>query len=107
MKVLFLTFMFLSTSVFAEVGNDHVDMMLNQMVKENVISKTEADRAKIRLKSMSKDQWSQINSKAATIASRMPASEKTPGDLQSVDLDGAQFEQIQNDMKMIIPQPKQ
>jgi hypothetical protein len=102
----------LSFQVRAEISPEHVDQMIDQMVKKNVISKEEADKAKARIRTMSSDQWSQINNQAKTIAARSPASEAlTPSqnkieEVNKIDLDSAQFEAIQNDMSKIVPQYK-
>lgn len=111
MKFLSLIALIITSSAFAEVSTDHVDAMLNQMVKEQVISKVEADKARVRMKAMSKNQWSQVNAQAAQAASRMPASvENTEApandDVSAADLDASQFHQIQNDMRVIIPQSR-
>lgn len=92
----------------ADVSQSDVESMLQQMVRENVISAQEAEKAKIRMKSMNTDQWSAINKQAATVASRTPAS-VTPSqnkieEVQGIDLDGAQFKAIQNEVKKIVPQ---
>lgn len=97
-------------SVQAEVAPEHVESMLQQMVRENVISAEEAQKAKIRLRSMGPDQWSALNKQASTIAARSPAS-VTPSqnkieEIHGVDLDGAQFKEIQNEVKKIVPQYK-
>jgi hypothetical protein len=92
----------------AEVEPQHVESMLQQMVRENVISATEAEKVKIRMKSMSPEQWSKINQQAAAVASRSPAS-VTPSnnkieEVNGIDLDGEQFKTIQNEVKKIIPE---
>lgn len=107
MKYFFLLFVTLSfTQAKAEVAPEHVEDMLQQMVRENVISAAEAEKAKIRLRSMNADQWAAINQKANKIAARMPAStsQNKIEEVHGVDLDGAQFKQIQNEMKKIVPQ---
>lgn len=102
----------LSFQVKAEVSPEHVDQMIDQMVKENVISKEEAVKAKARMRAMSPEQWSQINSQANKIAARSPASvAMTPSqnkieEVNKIDLDGAQFKAIQADMAKIVPQYK-
>lgn len=100
--LLFTTFTF---STFADVTPEHVESMLQQMVRENVISALEADKAKIRLRTMNVQQWTEINKKAQKIAaSRTPAS--TINRIEEVkgrDLDMAQFKQIESDMKKIVP----
>lgn len=103
----------LSLSVFklkAEVAPEHVESMLQQMVRENVISAAEAEKVKIRMKSMTPDQWSKINRQAASVASRTPAS-VTPSnnkieEVNGIDLDGEQFKDIQKEIKKIVPEFK-
>ena len=97
----------LSTTLFAEVTPEHVESMLQQMVKENVISRAEADKAKIRLRTMNTQQWHEINKQAKKIAassSRAPASAGNQiEEVRGLDLDSAQFKQIESDMKKIVP----
>ena len=95
----------------AEVSNAHVEQMIDQMVTKNVISLEEAEKAKSRMKSMSPDQWSQINKEATKIAARSPASDQTASnnkihEVKNIDLDSAQFKQIQSDIGKIVPQYK-
>jgi hypothetical protein len=108
----FLPIFMLTTSfiTFADVSPQDVEKMLGQMVRENVISREEAEKAKFRMKSISPAQWAQINQHAAKIAARSPAS-ATPSqnkieEVHGIDLDGAQFKQIQDEMKKIVPQYK-
>jgi hypothetical protein len=101
-------FLLFTFSAFAEVSPEHVESMLQQMVRENVISEVEAQKAKLRMKSMTPEQWTQINKQAASIAARSPAS-FTPSnnrieEVNSIDLDGAQFKEIQKEMKKIVPE---
>lgn len=100
----------MSSLVMAEVSAEQVESMLHQMVRENVISPVEAEKAKIRMKSLSPQQWTEINNKAASIASRMPASQNPSQnkieEVNSIDLNGAQFKEIQNEMKKIVPEFK-
>lgn len=110
MKKLF-TIILLSSSLysFAEVSPGHVDDMLKQMVAEKVISADEAERARVRLKGLTPDQWKQIKAAGVQAADRSPASvavasENKIQEVQGVDLDGAQFKQIQNDLRKIVPQ---
>lgn len=107
-----MTFTLLTSFAYAQVNVDHshVETMLQQMVRENVISAEEAEKAKIRMKTMTPDQWSAINSKAAKVAARMPAS-VTPSqnkieEVHNIDLDGAQFKAIQSEVQKIVPQYK-
>jgi uncharacterized protein YhdP len=96
------------TTAFAEVSPEHVESMLAQMVRENVISAPEAEKARLRMKNLSADQWKDINKKAADVAARSPASltpsENKIEEVHSVDLDGKQFKEIQNEMKKIVPE---
>lgn len=99
------------TTAFAEISHERVEVMLDQMVKENVISALEAEKAKIRMKSMSPDQWTSLNKEATKVAARTPASENPPSEnkieeIHKVDLDGAQFKAIQSEVKKILPQFK-
>ncbi len=98
MKYFFILLAFTITSAFADADKSQVEATLDQMVREKVISAAEAEKAKLKMKSMDQQQWSSMNTKAATAASRMPASVR-PGD----DLDGAQLMQIKNDMERMIP----
>lgn len=97
-----------SFSVKAEVSHEQVESMLEQMVRENVISATEAEKAKMRMKNMSPQQWSDINQKAQVIAQRSPASLQPSSnkieEVNNIDLDGAQFKEIQNEVKKIMPE---
>lgn len=99
-----------SLQVSAEVSPSHVDEMIDQMVTKNVISKAEAEKAKIRMRSMSPDQWSQINAQAEKVAARSPASVSPSNnrieEVKGIDLDSAQFKQIQSDIGKIVPQYK-
>jgi hypothetical protein len=108
MKWLMSLTILVSFQLRAEVSHEHVDSMIDQMVTNNVISKIEADKAKVRMRTMSSEQWAQINTKAEAIAARSPASVSTASDnkieeVQAVDLDSKQFQQIQSDMKKFVP----
>lgn len=110
MKLIFTFALFFSfTAAQAEVAPEHVESMLQQMVRENVISAVEAEKAKIRMKSMSPEQWSAINKQATTVAAaRSPASVTASNnkieEVHSIDLDGAQFKEIQNEVRKIVPE---
>ena len=109
MKLLLALMVFTSFYAYSEVDPSHVESMLDQMVRENVIGQDEANKAKARLRLMNKDQWKQINVKAESMASRMPASTVSTSNTieeaaKNIDLDGAQFKQIQDDMKKIVPE---
>ena len=102
----FLLFSVLSLN--AEVTPEHVESMLNQMVRENVISKEEADKARGRMKNLTSKQWSDLNKQTKLMAERSPAS-LTPSnnkieEVNNIDLDGAQFKEIETEMKRIIPE---
>lgn len=109
MKYILSLGLLVSLQVKAEVTHEHVDTMIDQMVRENVISRTEADKAKVRMRSMSPKQWGQINNQAEKIAARSPASAQTVSEnkieeVKGIDLDSAQFKQIQSDIGKIVPQ---
>jgi hypothetical protein len=109
MKWLFPIIVLMSFQVRGDVSPAHIDSMIDQMVSNNVISLEEATKAKVRMRSMSPEQWSQINSKAEAIAARSPASVASTTsnnkieEVHGIDLDSAQFKQIQSDMKKIVP----
>jgi len=100
MKYAFLLLLLLNVA-WAEVTPDEAALMIDQMVKENVISVNEAQKAKARLKVMNPSEWKKMNETAASVAARRsPASVQ---DVQKTDLDGAQFRQISEDIKKILP----
>jgi hypothetical protein len=108
MKWLFsICLIFSFSHLKAEVGPGHIDHMLDQMVRDNVISATEAEKAKVRMKITSPEQWKAINHQATAIASRSPASfspsHNKIQEVHGIDLDGAQFKTIQNELKRIAP----
>lgn len=94
----------------AEVSQDEVNDVLTQMVREHVISQEEADKARHRMRTMKPEQWKQLNAKGEGVAAqRAPASVASSNHLEEVhkvDLDGAQFKQIQDDIKHFAPQYK-
>lgn len=106
--IMALTLFFSVANLKAEVAPEHIENMLQQMVRENVISAQEAEKAKLRMKSMSPEQWTAINKQAATVAARTPASVRPSSnkieEVHGIDLDGAQFKAIQNEVKKIVPQ---
>jgi len=108
MKYVFLFCLALSFNAFAEVAPERVGEMLEQMVRENVISRDEANKAIGRLKNISPDEWSAINKKAEAAAKRYPASNTVSynkiEEVKALDLDGEQFKTIQNDLRKIVPQ---
>lgn len=108
MKMLLSIMLLISFQVSAEVAPEHVDSMIDQMVSNNVISKEDGDRAKARMRTMSPEQWGQINTQAEKIAARSPASQATVSnnkieEVHGIDLEGKQFQQIQKDMEKFIP----
>ncbi len=107
-KILSMMILSITLTAWAEVSPQHVESMLQQMVRENVISAPEAEKARLRMKSLSPEQWRDINKKAADVAARSPASltpsENKIEEVHSVDLDGKQFKEIQNEMKKIVPE---
>ena len=108
-KILSLALIVFSFQAMADVDPSQVESMLKQMVAESVISADEAGRASARLKALSPDQWKAINQKATAVAARTPASANGTSnnniqEVNGIDLDGAQFKQIQNDLRLIVPQ---
>lgn len=99
MKWSLFFFVLFSLPSFAEVSRERVETILDQMVRENIISPAEAEKAKLRMKNMKSDQWSNLTSEATTLANRLPASVGTI----SKDLDRAQFQAITNEAKRILP----
>jgi hypothetical protein len=109
MKYVFFFCLAMSFNSFAEVAPERVGEMLEQMVRENVISRDEANKAIGRLKNISPDDWKAIKKKAESAAKRYPASNAIASnnkieDVKSLDLDGEQFKTIQNDLRKIVPQ---
>lgn len=109
MKYIFFFCLTLSLNTFAEVAPERVGEMLEQMVRENVISRDEANKAIGRLKNISPDEWSAINKTAEAHAQRYPASSAKVSnnkieEVKGLDLDGEQFKTIQNDLRKIVPQ---
>ncbi len=108
--ILIASFVF-SFQAMAEVSPSEVSTMIDQMVAKNVISKADAEKAKARMANMGPEQWSKINAEAKKVADRSPASanvasENKIEEVQGIDLDSAQFKQIQSDMGKIVPQYK-
>lgn len=105
----FIIFSFVFAMSFAEanVSTEEVDKMLQQMVSENVISAEEAEKSKIKMKSMTPEQWAQLNQKAHTVAvARGPASvdsTQSIAEVKYIDVEGGQFKAIQDDIKKIMP----
>lgn len=73
--------------------------MLIKMVRENIISHGEAEKIRVRLTTMSPEEWSEFTQEAheQMSASRAPAAESQE------NLDEAQMETIQNDLLKIAP----
>lgn len=92
----------------ADVSQDEVTGMLDKMVREGTISAQEAEKAKIKMKSMNGNEWSALNSQAEKVAaSRGPASISAAEPIKeskTADLDKAQLHQIEDDIKKIIPE---
>ena len=113
-KILTATLVF-SFQIKAQVSPGHVEDMLDQMVKKDVITRAEAEKVRKRLESISPEQWTKINEIATKPQhARSPASDpKAPKfsdnkieDVNHIDLDGPQFKAIQKDLSNIVPQHK-
>lgn len=101
--ILLASLIFSSYIAHAEADKSNVAAMLDEMVKNRVISAEEAAKAKVRMETMSSTAWSDLNSKAEAQASRMPASVDATN---SKDVDGAQLQQISDDMKKMVPEQR-
>ncbi len=108
MKFILFSLLLGCSLAIAEVSTDQVEAMIHQMVRDNVISKAEAEKAITKMKLMGKDQWSELNQKAATVALRVPASESpmASADALALDLNGAQFKEIEKEVKKIVPESR-
>lgn len=102
MRILLLAFAVFSSMAMAEVSRDEAAKVIDSMVKQNMISAEEGEKAKARLKSMSTTEWSSINKTAEEKAARMPASISV-GDPATSDLSKEQFSAIESDLKAIAP----
>lgn len=94
-----------SSFSYAEVERSQVELMLEHMVKNGAISKEEAEKAKIKMRTMNKAEWTDINNQVSKAASRMPASVNSAStiyDLGGEDLEDAQLKQINDDIQKII-----
>lgn len=99
--LLFLFLVSASTAFAGEVSREEASKIIDEMVKSNMISASEASKAKLRLKTMNATEWTNLNKdaeeKAAEYTSRAPASVPTP------DLEAEQYSAIENDLKKIAP----
>ncbi len=86
--------MLFSFTAAAQVKQEEVDRMLIKMVRENIISHGEADKIRVRLTTMSPEEWSEFTREAHEQMSHSESSE---------NLDEAQMETIQNDLQKIAP----
>lgn len=92
----------LASSALAEVTNQKVDRMLKKMVKEEVISALEAEKAKARLHTMKPTHWKDLNLDSKKVASRSPASDES----RVPDLYKAQYSLIEDDISKFIPESR-
>lgn len=100
MRIFITLLLFFSTAALAEVSREEAESMIDEMVKSNMISKEEAQKAKFRLYTMNANEWSRLNEESREI-SRGPASVSVAP--EDSDLDEEQFAAIENDLKMIAP----
>jgi len=93
-----LTIVFSASAVSAETQS--VENVIEKMVKENIISESEA----VKLKR--KSPWTKYDKAALKAVARGPASvsseQKTIEEVPSKDLEVAQFRAIQNEMRRIL-----
>jgi hypothetical protein len=102
MKGLLFLLTLLSFSINARIPSEKLDFMIDQMVKDNVISKSEADKVKLKHK------LSQANNQSLDfLGSRLPASDMAPNlpitEMNDLDLDQAQFKNIELETKKLNP----
>lgn len=108
--LMILAFMFVSTVSMAIDAGD-VEKVINDMVKEGIISQNEASNAKLKLKNISKEQWQQIEGLAnRKIASQQGAnpvvdrSAKTAAD--RIDFDSKEFKSLSKEVESILKDKK-
>lgn len=105
-----LSLVFFMSQAQAVISQSEVYSMLDQMVKKGTISAGEAEKARMKMKTMNSTEWSALNNLAEkVVASRGPASVGALGPIKESktgDLDKAQLHQIQDDMKKIIPEQR-
>lgn len=102
MKYLLAVFLLFNFSAaFATVDPSNVEGMLDQMVADKVISPEEAEKAKIKMRNMNPAQWSALTKKAE--AQLQQGASRGPASVGSSDLHGAQLDQIESDMKAMLP----
>lgn len=97
MKWMLVFTLLLSSYAWSSAQDEQLDGQLEQMVRENVISPKEAQKAKLRLMTKKKN---------GTFVSRTPASVTPLNTIEETspnDLDGAQFKQILDEARKIVP----
>lgn len=99
-----LLFLLVSTSTaFAgEVSRQEASLMIDQMVKSNMISASEAEKAKARLQSMSGSDWAALNRDAEKKAADIEAG-RAPASTGTSDLEAEQYIAIKNDLNKLAP----
>ncbi len=107
MRTLIAFLMICSFSAWAgEVSREEASGIIDEMVKSNMISKEEAEKAKARLHTMSSTEWTAINKEAekkvTEYEGRAPASVDV-ADPSNSDLAEEQFAAIKSDLKVIAP----
>jgi polyhydroxyalkanoate synthesis regulator phasin len=110
MRTLLLILLFVSTSaIAAEVSRDEAEKMIDEMVRTNMISSEEADKAKVRLHAMSSTEWTAVNKEAEQKAAQEMANEasRAPASVASADPSGniekEQLSAIHSDLESISP----
>lgn len=111
MKAIFgLVFLSLTSFSFAEVPQTDVEAALKKMVADKVISPEDAVKALARMKGMSADQWKAIEAQATKVAAakatRTPASVGGADQIKEYEgkFEKAQLNQIEDDMKRMLPE---
>lgn len=103
----FIIAFFFSSPLFAQVTQEHVDDMINQMVQKQIITEAQAKEAKAKLQNINQEQWKQINASTKTLSKRLPASKQADSlnrveEVQEMDLNGEEFKKVQAEIEKIM-----
>ncbi len=105
--LIFLSAFLVLLPTWSQVSRDDVSAMLNKMVQEKAISKEEAQKAQLKMKTMNDKEWESLNNVAAQYAQkRAPASVDQTEKIKQFDvknLDRSQIQQIQSDIQKMMP----
>lgn len=107
MKFILILSFFSFSIAQAQVGAEHVDTMIQQMIEKNLLKPSEAEAAKAQLKAITPEQWKQINGYAQDLMKKAPASQKGKSqnnieEIHGLDLDSPEFKKMQQDIGGIL-----